>query len=329
MERSGDAAHWVLDTMPLLRLSGYFTPGAVSLRLYWRRRLVECLSQGADDPRSTGDHVRALAALRGRGELSRGSSRLTFYWLESNAANVVSSLLYEAVRPPSAALVRPPDAGSVEAQMQTPPPQAARVASAFVARYVVMAALQPYSVWSLYHLLVPPEEAQALYEQTREVHSRWVGWQARALSGAVHHVVFEFGVLPVVVRASRPLRRPATYRRAWSRPGVWHRLRVEFTNTITRTVATLTTGVLCYPLECVRYRMETQVLLRAPAQLYRGWLHCVRSVWATEGLRGFYRGMGSWALAAPLEMAWPFVAWSTAAVAVRLIFDDDDGDDKI
>lgn len=55
---------------------------------------------------------------------------------------------------------------------------------------------------------------------------------------------------------------------------------------------TLTAGTICYPLDSVRRRMMMQAGLPPDKLLYRNSLQCFQRVWAQEGLRGFYLGLG-------------------------------------
>ena len=54
----------------------------------------------------------------------------------------------------------------------------------------------------------------------------------------------------------------------------------------------LIAGTICYPIDSVRRRMMMQAGLPMNHRQYSGSLHCFRAVWAQEGLRGFYLGIG-------------------------------------
>jgi solute carrier family 25 (adenine nucleotide translocator) protein 4/5/6/31 len=55
---------------------------------------------------------------------------------------------------------------------------------------------------------------------------------------------------------------------------------------------TLTAGTICYPFDSVRRRMMMQAGLPLDKRLYRNSIHCFQQVWAQEGARGFYLGLG-------------------------------------
>jgi hypothetical protein len=66
---------------------------------------------------------------------------------------------------------------------------------------------------------------------------------------------------------------------------------------------------------------------------YSGFLDCVKTVFAEDGVKGFYRGFASFAAVTPVELLWPAFAWSVATVVVYAIFeedadDEDDEDDE-
>lgn len=54
----------------------------------------------------------------------------------------------------------------------------------------------------------------------------------------------------------------------------------------------LTAGTCSYPLDSVRRRMMMQAGKAVEKRIYRNSLHCIATVWNTEGLRGFYLGLG-------------------------------------
>ncbi|MGH3054245.1 MAG: MC/SLC25 family protein [Gaiellaceae bacterium] len=54
-------------------------------------------------------------------------------------------------------------------------------------------------------------------------------------------------------------------------------------------------GIICYPIDSVRRRLMMQSGWMPHEQhrkKYRGAVHCFRKVFAEEGLRGFYLGLG-------------------------------------
>lgn len=57
-------------------------------------------------------------------------------------------------------------------------------------------------------------------------------------------------------------------------------------------VVSLTAGTACYPIDSVRRRLMMQAGLPIEKRLYTNSLDCFRRVWATEGLQGFYLGIG-------------------------------------
>lgn len=57
-------------------------------------------------------------------------------------------------------------------------------------------------------------------------------------------------------------------------------------------IISLTAGTISYPFDSVRRRMMMQAGVTASNRRYSNSIHCVRVVWNTEGLRGFYLGLG-------------------------------------
>ena len=57
-------------------------------------------------------------------------------------------------------------------------------------------------------------------------------------------------------------------------------------------IVSLTAGTACYPIDSVRRRLMMQAGLPIEQRLYKNSLDCCRRVWATEGLHGFYLGIG-------------------------------------
>lgn len=57
-------------------------------------------------------------------------------------------------------------------------------------------------------------------------------------------------------------------------------------------IVSLTAGTACYPIDSVRRRLMMQAGLPAEQRLYKNSVDCIRRVWATEGLHGFYLGIG-------------------------------------
>ena len=57
-------------------------------------------------------------------------------------------------------------------------------------------------------------------------------------------------------------------------------------------IVSLTAGTACYPIDSVRRRLMMQAGLPVEQRLYKNSLDCIRRVWATEGLHGFYLGIG-------------------------------------
>lgn len=55
-------------------------------------------------------------------------------------------------------------------------------------------------------------------------------------------------------------------------------------------IISLTAGTVAYPFDSVRRRMMMQS--GRQDRLYRNSIHCIRTVWSAEGLRGFYLGLG-------------------------------------
>lgn len=50
-------------------------------------------------------------------------------------------------------------------------------------------------------------------------------------------------------------------------------------------------GVLMYPVEVVRLRLQAQNPSMGRGTQYEGIVHCFRNIWRTEGIRAFYRGL--------------------------------------
>jgi solute carrier family 25 (adenine nucleotide translocator) protein 4/5/6/31 len=57
-------------------------------------------------------------------------------------------------------------------------------------------------------------------------------------------------------------------------------------------IVSLTAGTACYPIDSVRRRLMMQAGLPIERRLYKNSLDCFRRVWATEGMHGFYLGIG-------------------------------------
>jgi solute carrier family 25 (adenine nucleotide translocator) protein 4/5/6/31 len=51
-------------------------------------------------------------------------------------------------------------------------------------------------------------------------------------------------------------------------------------------------GTMCYPIDSVRRRLMMQAGKSIDVKLYRNSLDCFRIVWKTEGMRGFFLGIG-------------------------------------
>ena len=47
-----------------------------------------------------------------------------------------------------------------------------------------------------------------------------------------------------------------------------------------------------YPIDMIKSRIQTDGFSAADGQKYKSTLHCVRTVWRTEGLPAFMRGLG-------------------------------------
>jgi hypothetical protein len=47
-----------------------------------------------------------------------------------------------------------------------------------------------------------------------------------------------------------------------------------------------------YPIDMVKSRMQTDGFSPSDGQKYRSTLHCVRTVWKSEGIGAFTRGLG-------------------------------------
>jgi solute carrier family 25 (mitochondrial adenine nucleotide translocator), member 4/5/6/31 len=57
-------------------------------------------------------------------------------------------------------------------------------------------------------------------------------------------------------------------------------------------VISLAAGTLSYPLDSVRRRMMMQAGKALEKRLYRNSIHCISCIFTTEGIRGFYLGLG-------------------------------------
>lgn len=89
----------------------------------------------------------------------------------------------------------------------------------------------------------------------------------------------------------------------------------------------MSAGLLVFPIENVRLRVESQFVVHHRA-LYSGWWDCIQKVWKNEGIRGFYTGIKTWSLMLPVELLWPLVSWQVARAIVYLVYEDD-GDDSL
>jgi solute carrier family 25 (mitochondrial adenine nucleotide translocator), member 4/5/6/31 len=57
-------------------------------------------------------------------------------------------------------------------------------------------------------------------------------------------------------------------------------------------IVSLTAGTASYPLDSVRRRMMMQAGKQKSERLYKNSIDCIRQVYATQGLRGFFLGLG-------------------------------------
>jgi solute carrier family 25 (mitochondrial carnitine/acylcarnitine transporter), member 20/29 len=65
-------------------------------------------------------------------------------------------------------------------------------------------------------------------------------------------------------------------------------------------------GVI-YPIDMVKSRMQTDGFSPSDGQKYRSTLHCVRTVWKTEGISAFTRGLGPTLIRCVLHDFAPFL----------------------
>jgi solute carrier family 25 (mitochondrial adenine nucleotide translocator), member 4/5/6/31 len=54
----------------------------------------------------------------------------------------------------------------------------------------------------------------------------------------------------------------------------------------------LVAGTLTYPFDSVSRRLMMEAGLLESQRSYRNSIHCTLAIWSTEGLRGFYLGIG-------------------------------------
>ncbi|KAI0268812.1 mitochondrial carrier [Gloeopeniophorella convolvens] len=67
-----------------------------------------------------------------------------------------------------------------------------------------------------------------------------------------------------------------------------------------------------YPIDMIKSRMQTDGFSPADGQKYRSTLHCVRTVWRTEGIGAFTRGLGPTLIRSPFANGATFLGFEMA-----------------
>lgn len=67
-----------------------------------------------------------------------------------------------------------------------------------------------------------------------------------------------------------------------------------------------------YPIDMVKSRMQTDGFSPSDGQKYRSTLHCVRTVWKTEGISAFTRGLGPTLIRSPFANGATFLGFEMA-----------------
>jgi hypothetical protein len=212
----------------------------------------------------------------------------------------------------------------------------AKEAANMAVRAAVMTAMHPLShaaTWAI----VSDERIglrRALEQMQSEGVPLWNGVGGRVVAALTGAVVRDHVTLPMATSLRVQVFGPAlttqeVLHMRISRPSMMRRVRSSIADIYTSSLSSLSLGVLLYPLECVRMRVESQYAVFHTAK-YSGFLDCIARVMADEGVRGFYRGFWSWAMLAPVEIVWPMMAWAVAALVVHAVFDEeaDDEDDE-
>ncbi|KAJ3491268.1 hypothetical protein NLI96_g855 [Meripilus lineatus] len=68
-----------------------------------------------------------------------------------------------------------------------------------------------------------------------------------------------------------------------------------------------------YPIDMIKSRMQTDGFSAADGQKYKSTLHCVRTVWRTEGIGAFFRGLGPTLIRSPFANGATFLGFEMAA----------------
>jgi len=67
-----------------------------------------------------------------------------------------------------------------------------------------------------------------------------------------------------------------------------------------------------YPIDMVKSRMQTDGFSPSDGQKYRSTLHCVRTVWRTDGISAFTRGLGPTLIRSPFANGATFLGFEMA-----------------
>ncbi|PSS37538.1 hypothetical protein PHLCEN_2v614 [Hermanssonia centrifuga] len=67
-----------------------------------------------------------------------------------------------------------------------------------------------------------------------------------------------------------------------------------------------------YPIDMIKSRMQTDGFTPADGQKYKSTLHCVRTVWKTEGISAFTRGLGPTLIRSPFANGATFLGFEMA-----------------
>ena len=258
-------------------------------------------------PQSLGDAVADFRNTRSKSALYHGNFSGTF--------SLVETILIWAA----------------QAGVQVADPRVREV-SRLTIRAAVMTALQPCAQAGTWAIMSDENigMARALSQMTAEGVPLFNGAAARVAAAITTGLVREHVTAPAA-RAMREYAIPhpltAEQKKVFDRPTMMRRVKEAVADIYASSLALFSASAITYPLECVRMRVESQYAVFHTMK-YSGTLDCIRTVYATEGVAGFYRGFYSWALIGPVELLWPLFAWATASLLVYSVFEDEADDEE-